>query len=267
MKPLLSIIIPTYNSSLTIRNTLESIKIQTFTDFEILIIDNCSTDGTLDIVEVFRSTLKNIKVISEPDKGIYDAMNKGITIAKGDWLYFIGSDDRLLNNDVLKNIFNSNIENYDVIYGNVLSDRLGGQYAGEFTLEKLMSQNICHQAIFFRKTVYKLIGNFETKYLSHADWDHNLRWFLNPKIRVKFVNLDIAEYGDGGFSSRFPDLLFASEKNIRIIKYGLFRLPSKILRELSFDEYNKARLSGNHKRAFVLKIVNFYASVCLKYQL
>ena len=100
MPPFISIIIPTFNAESTILKALESILQQTFKDFEILIIDGLSKDKTIEIVENLKDS--RIKIHSDKDIGIYDAMNKGIHYAQGKWLYFIGSDDYLYNNEDCK---------------------------------------------------------------------------------------------------------------------------------------------------------------------
>lgn len=240
MIPLLSIIIPTYNSSGTLGRTLDSILSQTWQDYDILIIDNKSTDNTIGIIKAYQEKTSKICVISEPDKGIYDAMNKAIKLAKGEWLYFIGSDDRLLDVNVLKNIFNSDLGKTDVVYGNVISDRFDGRYDGEFSLEKLLTKNICHQSIFLNKRVFKKIGNFNIKYKTQADWDHNLRWFINPHIRKQYINIDVADYANGGASSQFPDLIFPAEMYSQVIKNGFFNLPADILKRLTASEDRKS---------------------------
>ena len=87
-------------------------------------------------------------------------------------------------------------------------------------MKKFFKKNICHQSIFFNKNVFKKIGNFNLKYKTHADWDHNIRWFLSKNITKEFLNITCAEYADGGFSSINNDLLFDDEKRW---KYLLFR--------------------------------------------
>src|ERR1700761_7508109 len=101
MSYLFSIIVPTYNSGATLRRCLESLAVQTFTDFEVLVMDGVSTDDTLRITEEMSSEFQGrLRLTSEPDKGVYDAMNKGILGARGKWLLFLGSDDRL-NDDLV----------------------------------------------------------------------------------------------------------------------------------------------------------------------
>jgi len=214
--PFFSIIIPTYNSEKTLKQCLESVVNQSFTNFEALIMDGVSTDKTLEIAE--NSNDYRIRIFSEKDKGIYDAMNKGIKLAKGEWLYFLGSDDELYNLDVLCKIYEY-IEksNIDIIYGNVYSTLFGGIYDGVFTREKIENKNICHQAMFFNKKVFKKTGKFDLKYKAYADWDHNLKCFFSSRIKNMYVNEVIANYADGGYSSIFGDNEFAKIKSWKII--------------------------------------------------
>ena len=230
----LTIIIPTYNSSKTLRVALESLLIQEYQYFEVLIIDGLSNDDTVLIANEYKKKINKLTIISEKDKGIYDAMNKAITISKGNWLYFMGSDDSLYEvNTLLKIKELSNFKEYDIIYGNVISSRFKDVYDGEFTYDKIFNKNICHQAVFFKKEIFKLTGQFNLKYKAHADWDHNIKWFLNKRIKQKHVDLIIANYADGGFSSVNGDVVFQKEKLQLFLKRGLFVLPIKNILKLS----------------------------------
>ncbi|MGC3979002.1 MAG: glycosyltransferase [Paludibacteraceae bacterium] len=131
-----SIIIPTYNSASTLQKCLESVISQIFENYEVIIVNGVSNDKTLQLAHDFNDD--RIRVLCEPDEGIYDAMNKGIKLAKGEWLYFSGSDDSLYDSSVLTNVF-SLIMNakVDVVYGDVLMEKINEVYDGEFTFEKL----------------------------------------------------------------------------------------------------------------------------------
>ena len=127
--PTLSIIIPTYNSASVLPKSLDSIVGQTFIDWEVLIMDGVSTDDTLKVAKSYNDS--RIRIYSEPDKGIYDAMNKGIKKAAGNWLYFIGCDDWLLASNTLESIFSMDINKYDIIYGDVEAEHLVPEHSGE----------------------------------------------------------------------------------------------------------------------------------------
>lgn len=223
--PVLTIVIPTFNSGETLNNALKSIVNQTIKDIEIVIIDSVSNDNTLEIVEKYKMELQNINVVSEKDKGIYDAMNKGIIIAKGTWIYFMGSDDSLYESTTIEKFLrNEEIKKNEIVYGNVYSTRFNGSYDGLFTYSKLINKNICHQAIFFRKSAFIKIGKFNLKYKVYADWDHNIRWFFSSKISKIYLNQIIANYADGGFSSMHTDEIFRKDKYFLLLKKGIGKL-------------------------------------------
>ncbi|MFD2288825.1 glycosyltransferase [Pedobacter petrophilus] len=198
----ISIIIPTYNSALTISKCINSILTQSFANFEIIIQDGISKDKTLDIIANFKD--KRIITYSEADHGIYDAMNKGIDKANGKWFYFLGSDDQLYNNDVFRKIYEiTKITKEKVIYGNALIMGNAGWaknrqiYDGEFNLKKILKRNICHQAIFYNHSLFKEI-RFNQQYHVCGDYDLNLKLF--SQHRFKFIDFIIAIFNGGGTS-------------------------------------------------------------------
>lgn len=200
--PLFSIIVPTYNSANTLENCIKSILSQTFEDFEILIIDGASKDTTIEILNDFNDV--RIKVFSEQDKGIYDAMNKGIAKANGEWLYFLGSDDAFYNDYVLKNIRQEVGKRIvDVIYGQVVWGETSKVYDGKFGLVKLLNKkNICHQAMFFKKRLFTTKGLFNLDYPVLADFDYNVKLFMDNSVKIFFLDLIIANYSTEGISSK-----------------------------------------------------------------
>jgi hypothetical protein len=174
-------------------------------------------------------------------------------LAKGNWIFFLGSDDKLFNSNVLQLIIDEISNNdYDVIYGDVYSTRFCGRYDGEFNYLKIMSQNICHQAIFFKKTVFKKTGLFNLRYKSHADWDHNMHWFLSPAISKMYYNCIIAEYADGGFSSLTNDPKFENERILKYLIYGKSRFP--INYRISLLKQELKRTAQEHNKYLFLKL-------------
>ncbi len=196
-----TIIIPTFNAGKFLPGALKSILNQNFSDFEILVMDGLSSDHTINIAKEASSFDNRIRVISQKDSGIYDAMNKGIHHAKGEWVYFLGSDDRLKGHDVL-NLVKEKAERskVDFIYGDALVNNK--VYDGPFSYEKLLRKNICHQAIFFRRTVFDLCGDYNISFKLHADWDLNLRIFRSVNIKTEYINLVVAYFGEGGVSAQ-----------------------------------------------------------------
>jgi glycosyltransferase involved in cell wall biosynthesis len=135
-------------------------------------------------------------------------MNKGIAAAKGEYLYFLGSDDTLFNEQVLHQVADSiNLQPADLIYGNVLMSTSGQRYDGAFTYEKLLTKNISHQAIFYKRTIFQQLGGYNLKYKLHADWDFNLTCFKNETVQKAYIELIVAHFTEGSTSSK-PDKTF-----------------------------------------------------------
>jgi glycosyltransferase involved in cell wall biosynthesis len=218
----LSIITPTLNPGPVLERTIESVLSQGFDNLEHLIIDGGSSDGTLDLVHRFG----HLKVVSEPDEGIFDAMNKGIAAASGDWIYFLGSDDYFADDHVLRElcpIFKSEL---DVVYGDIFDFQTGKRYGGPIDEIKIRQKNISHQAIFFKRRVFEQVGLFDKTYRSYADWDHNMRWMLSHNICKKHLDRVITVYAGNGFSFHNPDLLFQRDRLYRYLSYGKHELPT-----------------------------------------
>jgi glycosyltransferase involved in cell wall biosynthesis len=225
--PKLSIIIPTFNSATTIQRCLLSIRLQTFTDYEIVIQDGASSDRTVDLIREFTKENPKVKLElkQEPDKGAYDAMNKGMCRANGKWLYFLGSDDELYDQDVLGKMLGSDPPaDTDVLYGNVkMIGRVnavadGTIYDGPFDLAKLLRKNICHQAIFYRASLLREVGSYNTKYAVLADWDLNMRCWAKGRFRYRHVT--VARFYSGGISSQYrPDTQFYADVKANEFRY------------------------------------------------
>ena len=225
--PKLSIIIPTFNSDLTIERCLLSIGAQTLTDYEIVIQDGGSSDRTVEIVHRWQAEYGSVRVDLQqmPDKGTYDAMNKGISRASGEWLYFMGSDDEFYDAQVLeKTVGNPIAQECSVLYGNVMvvgSSGIatdGAIYDGPFDLKKLLNCNICHQAIFYKAEMIGTVGNYNTDYAICADWDLNLRCFANTQFT--YIDTIVAKFNTGGLSSQHrPDLKFILDVANNVMQY------------------------------------------------
>lgn len=209
--PHLTIIIPTFQAEKTLQASLDSVLGQDFQDLEVLVMDGGSRDGTTAIVRQAALRDSRIRLISEPDKGVYDAMNKGIREAHGTWLYFLGSDDFLYDPKVFSAAFAfAGHDEADFLYGNVVSPSYKGVYDGQFDIAKLLLRNISHQAIFYRRTIFERIPAYNLRYKGYADWDLNIRIFMDKNVRVRYIGGTIARFGPDGLSSRH-DILFLRE--------------------------------------------------------
>jgi glycosyltransferase involved in cell wall biosynthesis len=223
---------------------------------EVLLIDGLSSDNTIDIAREFASKYNYIKFISEKDDGIYDAMNKGIKMAKGEWFYFLGSDDKLFNENILSDIFlKINTKQIKIIYGNVLINGDAGWaqdgqiYDGEFSLSKLINEkNICHQAIFYNKTVFEKCGIFNTRYNICADWDMNLRlWATFP---FYYIDTVIAVFNGGSTSYRIANNYDDTEKWLNIINDFKTKVFSREFIPFSQNFLTLGRYYYNKKKYF-----------------
>lgn len=214
-----SIITVCLNAQGTIEETVKSVISQTHKNIDYIVIDGQSTDNTINIL---RKNISKISTfISEKDKGIYDAMNKGIAHAKGDIIYFLNSGDILYDKTTISRIAQifSN-RNVDIVYGDIILKNPNN--LNEKTLQchryadnaYLTCANICHQSIFTRKQVFTRYGGFNTKYSIASDFDWLLRSLLQNKIAYSYTNQIIANYLLGGVSMSDDNKYLMKERNI-----------------------------------------------------
>ena len=196
--PVVSIIIPCYNAGKFLERNLSSIIGQTFVSKEVIIVDGLSTDNSLEIARQFIKDHDYIQWQSGKDKGVYDAMNKGIGLARGEWIYFLGADDILYNDHVLSEVFSREISpKTGMIYGNVEFQYSKMIYNGEFDLKRiLLGGNICHQAIFYRRSVFQELGLFDLNCKIYADHEFNIRCFRSKAFYKQYIGTVIACYNE-----------------------------------------------------------------------
>lgn len=226
--PLVSIITAVYNGNTTIEETIKSVINQNYPNFEYLVIDGGSTDRTVETLKIYDDAIDYW--VSEPDKGVYDALNKGIDLAKGEWLYFLGADDQLFDKNVLQ-IFFSKPHDTKLVYGNVLRAS-SGLYDGPSSRWKILYRNLCQQGTFYHRDLFIALEKFDPKYPILADWFFNLRAFAGKNTKPIFIDSIVALYSDAGMSTVNVDNAFFKdrEKNIRKL-FGLWML-------IRFKTYN-----------------------------
>lgn len=241
-----------YNAIGLIESFLRDLQQQAFSDHEIVILDSCSTDGTSELIIEEQKKNKKIIHVRTKDKGIYDAMNNGIEKANGEWLYFMGCDDRLYNHEVLSNITPVLINQYDVVYGNVIWVPENKLEEGLCTPENLLNKNINHQRIFYRKELFRQYGGYDLQYEVASDHELNIRFFCNKSIRKKYIPLTVANYHSGGFSANKTDHRFWNNfKTIFKNNFSKHLSPEKMYSKLGwYCRYNIDQ--HNYRKAFVL---------------
>ncbi|MCF8055223.1 MAG: glycosyltransferase [Desulfocapsa sp.] len=219
----LSIIIACYNAADTLSQNLDSIFAQTCQDLEVIIVDGCSLDGTVAVVEGYSSD--RIRYIVEEDKGIYDAMNKGVAMAQGEWLLFLGADDRLHDKYVISDMLGSERESkqYDVIMGDIQFDNDKVRKSTVSTRTQYRN-TVHHQSAFYRSSLFHAFRYNDTFKVS-ADYELNLLVFLNG-LSVLTLDRVVCVVGLGGASSKVDYCGYAEEIAIRN-KY-LPRNPSRM---------------------------------------
>jgi len=228
MNRTLSIIIPTFKARDLLDRSLASIHNQSFKDFEVIVVDGFSEDGTIDIIEKYREQKLEVVFISEPDKGVYDAMNKGIKIANGEWLYFLGAGDTFYDNSTLSKLTKYFNSDFQIIQGDIIiSSHKNTIYKDRLSGLTLLVRNFCHQGLFYRKAIFNLVGDYNLSYPIIADWEFNLRWFFNRKISRVYVPLIICDFLGGGLSANVRDNNFHKEKEL-IIRNLLKKNPKAV---------------------------------------
>ena len=178
---LVSIVTTCYNSEKTIEKTIKSVLNQTYKNIEYIIIDGKSTDDTLNIIKKYEPDFEGrIRVISEKDSGIYDAMNKGIALASGELVGIVNSDDYYEQDAVENVVKNFGIEKYQIIYGLLRCIKNGEEVSVVlYNHNFLHQQMIPHPTCFITKKAYEDLGMYDCKYKSCADYELMLRWEKN----------------------------------------------------------------------------------------
>ncbi len=239
-----SIITATYNSQSSIFQCLSSILNQTYSNFEIVLVDGVSIDDTLQIIQEFHDS--RIKVVSEPDNGLYDALNKGITRATGDIIGFLHSDDFFANPNVLENLIAAfHDEKVHGVYSNLkyVSQENPEKVLRNWKSKEFQFTNLKygwmppHPTLFLRKEVYQQIGSFNTRLKIAADYDFILRLFTSRKFKIQYLNIYITHMRMGGASNgSLNSILRKSSEDYQVISqfklWGIFTLIFKNLRKL-----------------------------------
>tara|TARA_B100001093_G_scaffold516799_1_gene596443 strand:- start:82 stop:813 length:732 start_codon:yes stop_codon:yes gene_type:complete len=235
----ISIITISYNSALTIGETLNSIKNQIQNNIEHIIIDGNSTDNTLKICNQFPHISK---IISEPDKGVYDAFNKGLRLATGDVVGFLNSDDIFYDNYSLQTIAASFDDQIDCIFGNLDYINTEGKIARKWRSKPYRKGDFskgwmpAHPTFYCRKPIYDQLGGYDDSFDIAGDFELMLRFLEKNNIRSKYIDKTLVKMMEGGLSNN------GISSKIKIIKEEKRALQQNKI-DFSFFKYflNKAK--------------------------
>ena len=209
MPPKLSIITITYNNLAGLRKTVESVFSQTYRNFEYIIIDGASTDGTYDYLQEICSqwskSAEQLHIVSEPDTGIYNAMNKGIRLAHGEYLQFLNAGDYLTTPTILDEVF-AVPTTADVIYGNRIDvfatgEKQNRKMPPQITVHFLWQSMISHQASFIHRGLFDAIGLYREDLKYASDWEFFLKAFVRHNATNRYVDLYVVYFDLGGIST------------------------------------------------------------------
>ena len=202
----ISIITVCYNSAKTIEKTFKSVQSQTYTNIEYIVVDGGSKDTTLEILGKYEELVS--QSISESDKGLYDAMNKGIKMATGDLVGILNSDDIFIDHKVLENIANFHLQNnVDASVGNIIQFNEQGKTVRKYSAKNWNPEKLkigfmpAHPAIFFKRALFEKYGKYHLDFVSGADYELIVRFFLKHYISWRFSNITTTAMLRGGISS------------------------------------------------------------------
>ena len=206
--PVISIITVVYNGGETLEHTVRSVVQQTYQHVQYIVIDGGSTDNTLEILQRYRQDIAVL--ISEKDDGIYDAMNKGLQHATGDWAYFLGADDLLSIPTIIEELVEHFKDPDSIYYGDTYLKSRNRLYNGKVTTPKFLLCNISHQAIFYPKSIFQK-KNYNVRYKYFADHVHNLEIYAEDATRFVYLPRMVSIYNDQGRSSTLVDENYATD--------------------------------------------------------
>jgi glycosyltransferase involved in cell wall biosynthesis len=242
---MVSIITVVYNGGDSISKTIDSVLSQSYNNIEYIIIDGKSVDNTFDIITSYKNKISTF--VSEPDNGIYDAMNKGISLSNGDVIGILNSDDFYSNKDVISLVIEkfNNYPKIDMILGNVVFVRPNNldAVARLYSSFKFKNWKIrfgfspAHPAAFIKKSAYLKVGKYSEEYKISADFEWFSRAFFHHHLKYEKINRNLVTMREGGVStSGFKSYLTSSREQLHALKsnniysnivFIAFRLPLK----------------------------------------
>lgn len=247
----LSVITINYNNRDGLQRTFDSVTAQSFKDYEWIVIDGGSSDGSRELIEQYQDSFTYW--CSEPDKGIYNAMNKGIGHAKGDWFMFLNSGDWLYDSTVLQKVF-SEPHNADILYGDVMyhwPDKRGlelDEKPDNLSLYFFYKDTLCHQATFYRKGIFDNHKYNEDFHIC-ADWALYIQ-LLQEGYRFKHLQFCVANFAQDGISTHLDEVHLAERQKVFNEYFPEYILPD--MEELKRQEEFRKYINSHKSYAFIM---------------
>lgn len=257
--PKLSIITINSNNATGLQKTMESVFSQSFADYEYIVIDGGSTDGSKEIIENHADKLSYW--VSEKDKGIYHAMNKGITNANGEYLLFLNSGDFYIEKEVLSNIMRQ-ISGSDIIYGNLIIKEAHQEWLKEYpsklTFNYFYNDSIPHSgAAFIKLNLFKKIGYYDETLKITSDWKFYLKALFIYNASYKYINETISVFPYDGISSKIENRSLLQQEK-QLILNNEFAFIVKLLEELKIEKDKNNLLTNSRVIKAYFSIKNFF---------
>jgi glycosyltransferase involved in cell wall biosynthesis len=266
--PKLSIITVNLNNREGLERTIQSVVSQTFSDFEYIIIDGGSTDGSVEVIREYADRIDYW--VSEPDKGIYNAMNKGIKLAKGEYLLFLNSGDWLADENVIGDFCDKNFKD-DIVSGNMMLWDNGVSILREaiqkekLEFEHFYENHIPHPATFIRKKLFEIYGLYNENFKIVSDWEFFLNCLVINKCRYNNFERLISYFDMNGVSSQQEYVILQEKEKENVLQsylpliYKSYKAMKEELRawqskESDYREYMNLK---NGKFSILIKLLLF----------
>ena len=263
--PLLSIVTINLNNKDGLLNTLQSIKSQTFRDFQLIVVDGVSNDGSIQVIEENQSIIDH--TIIEKDTGIYNAMNKGIKASNGKYIYFLNSGDILDNSNSLNKVFLDQIDSSFIctnfqteIRGEITHNEPYKDRDWSFSLFDIYSGFLCHQAFFIKREIFELYGLYNESLKVVSDWELFFIAIGVNKETVTYRDVNLVIYNAEGLSSTIGGDFIYKEKR-QAVKPKISPYLYERLNQLYYLEQNEYIVDITHKSILIRGLVRIYARI------
>lgn len=259
----LSIITINRNNAVGLEKTLESVASQIFKEFEYIVIDGASTDGSVEVIEKYESKFGHLKWISEPDRGIYNAMNKGVRMATGDYIQILNSGDCLASDDIIERMLVAVEEagNPSILYGNMVKCFPNGRkmvdkcFAGqEITMLGMFTGTLNHDPTYIRCDLFEKYGYYDESLKIVSDWKWYMQAIIMGDEKPKYVDLDVTLFDMTGISENADSKEMIRKERETVLK--------ELIPNVYLDDYTRYSVDIHmmqriHRYPFAYRLVWF----------